>query len=169
MKTLDDKLLLILMKQTENKMIAYIMKFIAVYASKIFMTIYGVYIIFLIIIRDPILIPFLVGPLLSLLSVVIIRHFVKRERPFVMYAIEPLISHDKGPSFPSKHGTSAFAIAFAIFWIHPLIGGVAIVLALLTGISRIMVGVHYPSDILAGLLIAIGMTRLAYVISFILL
>jgi undecaprenyl-diphosphatase len=57
-------------------------------------------------------------------------------------------SHD--PSFPSDHATAAFAIAVAIFLRHRKAGIVALVMAALLSLSRVVVGVHYPSDVLAG-------------------
>jgi undecaprenyl-diphosphatase len=57
-------------------------------------------------------------------------------------------SHD--PSFPSDHATAAFAIAVAIFLRHRKAGIVALAMAALLSLSRVVVGVHYPSDVLAG-------------------
>ncbi len=60
-------------------------------------------------------------------------------------------SHD--PSFPSDHATAAFAIAVAILLRHRKAGIVALVVAALVSISRVVVGVHYPSDVLGGAVI----------------
>ena len=169
MKALDQRIFILMFGLTKNKTSSYIVKNIAAQSSGFFLMTYGLSIVYLIMTRDLILLPFIIGPGLSLLSVIVIRHFVKRKRPFELFDIEPLIVHEKGSSFPSKHGTSAFAIAFAMIWVHPLIAGIGIILALLTGISRIMVGVHYPSDILGGLFIAIVMSQLTYFLSMMLM
>ena len=78
-----------------------------------------------------------------------------RPRPFVDGAFTLLI--DKAadsPSFPSNHATGAFAAAFAIISKDRKLGWGLMILAALIGISRIFVGVHYPTDILAGAAIA---------------
>jgi undecaprenyl-diphosphatase len=58
-------------------------------------------------------------------------------------------------SFPSGHSAIVFAIAMAIFYFNKKWGIVAFVLAILVGISRVYVGVHWPIDILAGALVGI--------------
>jgi undecaprenyl-diphosphatase len=62
-------------------------------------------------------------------------------------------------SFPSGHTSIAFAVAFTILlaWPGPrryLLGGIALFVAVLVGISRIYRGVHWPTDIAASILIA---------------
>jgi undecaprenyl-diphosphatase len=57
-------------------------------------------------------------------------------------------SHD--PSFPSDHATAAFAIAVALLLRHRKAGLLALGLALAVSVSRVVVGTHYPSDVLAG-------------------
>ncbi len=56
-------------------------------------------------------------------------------------------------SFPSNHSAIAGALAATTLLLHRRIGLVAVPLALLAGVSRTFVGVHYPHDVAAGLLL----------------
>lgn len=78
-----------------------------------------------------------------------------RPRPFVDGAFTLLIDKEAdSPSFPSNHATGAFAVAIAILAKDRKLGWGLMVLAILIAISRIFVGVHYPTDVLAGAAIA---------------
>ncbi|MEU7615165.1 phosphatase PAP2 family protein [Micromonospora rifamycinica] len=63
-------------------------------------------------------------------------------------------------SFPSNHATIAGALATAIGLLSPRWGLLAAPLALLAAFSRVFVGVHYPHDVLAGLLLGLTVTLL---------
>jgi len=58
-------------------------------------------------------------------------------------------------SFPSDHTAVSFAIAFFVFLVSRKWGSVMLILAFLIGISRIYVGVHFPSDVFAGALVGV--------------
>jgi len=95
--------------------------------------------------------------LLSLLFCnVLLKNLIARPRPYDMLPwLQPLIPPLADFSFPSGHASSSFAAAVALAlagpgkkWAIP-----AFTLALLICFSRMYVGVHYPSDVLGGLLI----------------
>jgi undecaprenyl-diphosphatase len=88
---------------------------------------------------------------------------VHRARPIVK---DP-ISHAPGYSFPSGHAFNiAVAVTALVFLLWPLMSvlvrrlvvGAGTVLALAVGFDRIFLGVHFPSDVLAGLLLGVGIT-----------
>lgn len=95
----------------------------------------------------------------------IIRFFIHRPRPFLVYQLHPLISEHEW-SFPSGHAAFFFAMATAIYFYNKKWGIGFFIAALLMNISRIVAGVHYPSDILGGMIIGI---LVAYVIFYALL
>jgi membrane-associated phospholipid phosphatase len=55
--------------------------------------------------------------------------------------------------FPSDHASAAFGIALAIALLDPVVAIPFVVLAALIGIGRVIVGAHYPGDVLAGVLV----------------
>ncbi|WP_328341315.1 phosphatase PAP2 family protein [Micromonospora sp. NBC_00421] len=63
-------------------------------------------------------------------------------------------------SFPSNHATIAGALATAVLLLSPRWGLLAAPLALLAAFSRVFVGVHYPHDVLAGLLLGLAVPLL---------
>jgi undecaprenyl-diphosphatase len=87
-----------------------------------------------------------------------------RDRPFVAHAVNQLISHPINASFPSDHATGAFVIASTIWIVHRRIGWIWIVLAAGIALSRVWVGVHYPSDVLAGALIGMASSAVVHAV-----
>lgn len=85
----------------------------------------------------------------------VIAGAVDRARPYAAHPGDAHLyvpaSHD--PSFPSDHATAAFAIAMAIWLRNRAVGAFALALAALLSLSRVAVGVHYPSDVVVGALI----------------
>ena len=74
-----------------------------------------------------------------------------RDRPFQTHDV----AHVWGPrktdaSFPSDHASAAFGIAVAVAVLDPLAGAIFLVLAVLIAIGRVVVGEHYPGDVIAG-------------------
>ena len=84
---------------------------------------------------------------------VVLKHLVSRPRPWLDVAgLIPLIEEADPNSFPSGHTCAAFAFAGAALCTLPVRWGKALALgaAVLMGLSRLYVGVHYPTDVLAG-------------------
>jgi membrane-associated phospholipid phosphatase len=73
---------------------------------------------------------------------------VRRPRP-VLEGLPPLGGAPSSLSFPSAHALSSFAVATAMVRVDPAMAG-ALVVALLISLGRPYLGMHYPSDVLAG-------------------
>ncbi|MFA5099000.1 MAG: phosphatase PAP2 family protein [Candidatus Paceibacterota bacterium] len=90
-----------------------------------------------------------------------IRFFYNNPRPFEVLQINALINHDSGGSFPSGHATAFFSLFLALYYftkqnnwsMKPIWWSLGIIIAM--GIARIFVGVHWPSDVLAGAVIGL--------------
>lgn len=93
----------------------------------------------------------------ALATNVLLKNAVHRIRPYVaLEKLSILVSEPSDFSFPSGHATASFAAAWALFRLAPKKVGVpALVLAALIALSRLYVGVHYPTDVLAGAIIGI--------------
>ena len=84
---------------------------------------------------------------------VVLKHLVGRERPWLHVAgLVPLVDEGDPNSFPSGHTCAAFAAGMS--WVRALprrwMRVLSAVLAVCMGLSRLYVGVHYPSDVVAG-------------------
>lgn len=89
-----------------------------------------------------------------LINNMILKNLVARTRPYDMVeGLVPLIGKPRDYSFPSGHTGSSFASAWVLYRQLPGKFGIpALVLAGLIGLSRLYVGVHYPTDVLFGVL-----------------
>lgn len=81
----------------------------------------------------------------------IIRFFYHRPRPFINNQVYQLISESDW-SFPSGHSAFFFAMATAIYLYNKKWGIGFFIAAAVMNICRIIAGVHYPSDILGGMI-----------------
>lgn len=93
--------------------------------------------------------------LLSLLiNNMILKNLVARTRPYeIVEGLVPLVGRPRDYSFPSGHTGSSFAAAWVFYRRLPgRLGIPALVLAGLISLSRLYVGVHYPTDVLFGVI-----------------
>ncbi len=97
----------------------------------------------------------LIGSLL--INNALLKNLVARPRPFDAFSdILPLIKRPLDFSFPSGHTGSSFAFAWVFFRRMPKKYGIPVlVLAALVAFSRLYLGVHYPGDVLGGLITGI--------------
>ena len=86
----------------------------------------------------------------------ILKRVINRKRPYTSLAdVEHIIEPFESYSFPSGHTTASFAAALTLSFAFSQLSILFIFTALLVAVSRIYLGVHYPSDILIGIIIAL--------------
>lgn len=86
----------------------------------------------------------------------IIRWLWFRPRPFVTLNIVPLINKSaEEASFPSGHASFYFALSTIVYCYNKQAGIIFYIASLFIGLARVFVGIHWPSDILAGAILGI--------------
>jgi undecaprenyl-diphosphatase len=101
------------------------------------------------------------GVLIALALGVLLGQLYYQDRPFV---VDPstrlLIDHGADNGFPSDHAIVVFALSGAFLVRRRLLGGLLFGAAVILGVARVYIGVHWPSDILAASVLGVlaGMT-----------
>ena len=151
----DDRFLLFLQENVRNDVLTPIMKFITHLGDKgIFWILLAVILLFFKKTR-PLGIMAGIGLAFSvLINNVLIKPNVGRIRPYeVIQGLQLLIEKQHDPSFPSGHSGASFAAAVVFLVKGPKKLGIpAIIVAFLIAFSRLYVGVHYPTDVIAGII-----------------
>lgn len=145
----------IIPKLYKNKAIKDTIIFIAIYFPYILYTAYPITLIYLAITQNTLFFEFVLKPLMAFLLVTAIRKVVNRPRPYTKLGFTPLISKDEpNESFPSRHSVSAVIIALMFFKINVYLGTLMTIIAFLICLSRVLVRVHYISDVVVAILLA---------------
>lgn len=93
---------------------------------------------------------------ISFVLVSVSRHFIDAERPYIKYNFAPLVQKEKkGESMPSRHVFSAFVIGVAFLYMNVALGIIMLIIGTLMAVTRVVVGVHFPRDVIAGAVIGI--------------
>jgi undecaprenyl-diphosphatase len=97
----------------------------------------------------------LVAAPIALVANQVIAHVWDRPRPFAAHpaATHLLSAPSPDPSFPSDHAAAAFAIAFCVLAYARWAGVGFLAGATMISLSRVALGLHYPSDVVAGMLV----------------
>lgn len=117
--------------------------------------------------KDEVLLRTVLVPGGSFMLLSIFRYVVNRPRPYEAFEVPPIIKKDtKGKSFPSRHVFSATIIAMTFLLVSPWnwIGVVFLIVSLLLAVVRVVSGVHYISDVVAGIVVAVFAAVVGYLL-----
>ena len=100
----------------------------------------------------------------AIIGNLMLKHLVARPRPFKIDNTRALlIKAPKDFSFPSGHTAASFAAVAALYFTgEKKLWKVSLVLAVLIAFSRMYLYVHYPTDILGGVLVGLGAGAAGY-------
>lgn len=88
------------------------------------------------------------------ITVGVARRVLNAPRPYELYDFfENIPTHKPGRSFPSRHAYSAFVIATLAWLVHPAVSIALFILAILICVARVLTGLHFIRDVVAGALI----------------
>lgn len=125
--------------------------------TKLAYIIYPVFVIILFIKKDPDAVRALLVPGISFGAVSLFRWAFRAPRPYEVFETTPVIKKNtKGKSFPSRHVFSIFVIGASIMWFSPLWGAALMGAGAVMAAARVLGGVHFPRDVIAGALIGAG-------------
>lgn len=153
-------------RMSKNSVLAGMLELANKGITGIVMLSYPIMLIFLLITRNPFLAKAVIVPLNGFIILSVFRILVNRPRPYEKYPVSPILKKEtKGKSFPSRHVFSAAVIAMTVLFcpfegtgisIIGIAGGCTLLfLSLVLAVIRVLTGVHFISDVIAGYLFAV--------------
>lgn len=117
---------------------------------------YGILIVFMFFSDIKIFARITLSPLTVFAIVTFFRKIFNRPRPYEKFATTSVFGKNKkGESMPSRHTACAFIIAMAFMYVSIPLGIAYLIIGALIMISRVLAGVHFISDVIAGMAISL--------------
>lgn len=117
---------------------------------------YGILIVFMFFSDIKIFARITLSPLTVFAIVTFFRKIFNRPRPYEKFATTSVFGKNKkGESMPSRHTACAFIIAMAFMYVSIPLGIAYLIISAFIMISRVLAGVHFISDVIAGMAISL--------------
>ena len=117
---------------------------------------YGILIVFMFFSDIKIFARITLSPLTVFAIATFFRKIFNRPRPYEKFATTSVFGKNKkGESMPSRHTACAFIIAMAFMYVSIPLGIAYLIISTLIMISRVLAGVHFISDVIAGMAISL--------------
>ena len=117
---------------------------------------YGILIVFMFFSDIKIFARITLSPLTVFAIVTFFRKIFNRPRPYEKFATTSVFGKNKkGESMPSRHTACAFIIAMAFMYVSIPLGIAYLIISALIMISRVLAGVHFISDVIAGMALSL--------------
>lgn len=158
LQTIDNEILVFIKNNLQNELFDKIMPYITSLGNKgLLFIIITFFLIFNKKTRKVGITLFTALILCVLVGNILLKPAIARQRPFdVFFDIELLINKPKDFSFPSGHTMAAFACAQVIYQNNKKMGIIMFFVAFIIAYSRLYLFVHYPSDVLAGIILGMA-------------
>ncbi len=151
----DKKLFLLIYNSTNQKFTKKLFRVITKVSKPFFIIAYVLLLIYTFLYFDKnTLIHILITPFMTILICKILRKKIGRKRPYLIFP-DMNLQKKEDPSFPSNHTASSFIIALMFIFVSKPLCIVMLIIASLVSISRIIVGIHFPLDVLFAIIIAL--------------
>lgn len=139
-----------------NKLCNTVLKLCYNFLPFIMFVSYGILIVFMFFSDIKIFARITLSPLTVFAIVTFFRKIFNRPRPYEKFATTSVFGKNKkGESMPSRHTACAFIIAMAFMYVSIPLGIAYLIISALIMISRVLAGVHFISDVIAGMAISL--------------
>lgn len=141
------------MPMRANKVFVKLLQLWGEILTAIMYVIYPVLLLYILMCKKELLLKTILIPGISFLLLSYIRTLINRKRPYEQPEFMALLhKNTKGRSMPSRHVFSSMIITMAVYQISSFWGNVFLVITILNAVSRVIGGIHYPTDVIAGIL-----------------
>lgn len=99
----------------------------------------------------------IISSTVTLSVVYLLKNIIDSPRPVWFFAnnMYQLVVENGYDSFPSRHTSFYFAVAISTYYYNKKVGNIFVFFAIVIAISRVVVGAHFPFDVLAGFIVAV--------------
>jgi len=150
---LIDDALALYFNQHSNALLTELFKFFTYLGSGLSVVIPLIIIALWLVKKREYIIPLALGSLVALVLGYGLKVAVARPRPYESLGFTPLVSHFSSKSFPSLHASMSFSVLPVLVRVFSGLRWLWIAVILLISFSRVYLGVHYLSDVIAGAMI----------------